>query len=574
MAEKKHAGSSRVGRLRRPGVAAAALIALVALVGACGDSSSTSDGESAAATSAAQTAAATEAASAAATDASSAPATDATSEPAATEAASSAEAAETPTPGGEATIAVLSGGQSETFNPAVAAGGGDFTRILNVFEPLVFLDEDYGLTPGLATEWSSTPDGKTWTITLRDTTWHDGTPVTADDLIYSLTEMAKPEHFGSLVGSKVDVANLKKIDDLTVEVPLKEPDAQFISYFNPFNFNTLIVKNGATDFAKPIGTGPFMVESFTPGRGAVLKRNPSYWQTGKPYIDTLNITSFADDAAIANALTTGQVDIAEVQPLDARKLASVDGMTVVSTPARTVTEALVMRVDQPPFDDPRVREALKLVLDREAWVETKYFGEGEIANDLPGKGLPLYADGIPQRERDVERAKALLAEAGKSDLKITLTSTDAFGFADSAALYAQQAKDAGITVEIKKVPPASYFDPSLGYLSYDFSSTFLVSPSIPFVYLANMVSTAPYNESHASDAAFDALVASALAATDPAEAETRWAEVQQATFDAGGYMIPAIGPTINAWGERIGGATHTSAAYLGLVGLRDIWVHQ
>ncbi len=555
-------------RRRRVGLVAV-LAMLVAGLGACGDSSS-DDATSAATSTAGTAAAATSAAESAAASSAEAPATSAE---AATSAAEASTDAAAPPTGGEVTIAVVSGGQSETFNPAVAAGGGDFTRILNVFEPLVFLDESYAPTPGLATEWSSTPDGKVWTITLRDTTWHDGSPVTSDDLIYSLTQMAKPEHFGSLVGSKVDVANLKKIDEHTVEVPLNAPDAEFISYFNPFNFNTLIVKDGATDFAKPIGTGPFMVESFTPGRGAVLKRNPSYWQTGKPYIDTLNITSFADDAAIVNALSTGQVDIAEVQPLDARKLAAADGVTVQSAIARSVTEAFVMRVDQPPFDDPKVREALKLVIDRDAWVKTKFSGEGEVANDLPGKGLPLYADAIPQRARDIEKAKALLAEAGKTDLKITLTSSDAFGFADSAALFAQQAKDAGITVEIKKVPPASYFDPSIGYLQYDFSSTFLVSPSIPFVYLANLVSTSPFNESHVSDPAFDAKVTAALGTTDRTEAAAKWAEVQQAQFDGGGYIIPAIGSTFNAWTARIGGAKHTSAAYLGLVGLRDIWVN-
>lgn len=558
MAENPRAGSiSRVEFLRRFGVAATIGTSVPVFLAACGGSSGSSGSSSA---------------SSAATSAAGATSAAASSDAAAATTAAATTAAGTPTVGGAITIAVVSGGQSETFNPAVAAGGGDFTRILSVFDPLVFLDESYGPTPGLATEWSTTPDAKTWTIKLRDTTWHDGSKVSADDLIYSLTQMAKPEHFGSLIGSKVDVPNLKKVDDLTVTVPLVAPDSEFISYFNPFNFNTLIVKSGATDFAKPVGNGPFVVESFTPGRGAVLKRNAAYWQTGKPYVDTLNITSFADDNAIVNALTTGQVDIAEVQPLDARKLKSVSGMTVESVPARTVIEAFVMRLDVKPFDDPRVREALKLVVDRDAWITTKYFGEGEVANDLPGKGLPLYADQIAQRTKDVEKAKSLLAEAGVPDLKVTLTSTDAFGFSDSAALFARQAKEAGITVEIKKVPPASYFDPSIGYLKYDFSSTFLVTPSIPYVYLANIISTAPFNESHTSDKAFDAKVAAALATTDEASAATQWAAIQQDMFDSGGYIIPAIGPTINAWAGRVQGAHHTSAAYLGLVGLRDVWV--
>ena len=173
---------------------------------------------------------------------------------------------------------------------------------------MVIVNPDLTTSPGLALEWNPNSDATVYEVKLRDgVTFHNGKSFGADDVIYSIQQMSKPANFGSYpFVSGIDVANMKAINKHLVRIPLKAPDGDLAANFT--YYNTWMVPAGMTDFKHPIGTGPFAFESFTPGQQSVFKKNPNYWQTGKPYVDSLMITSITDPTARLNALLAGTID--------------------------------------------------------------------------------------------------------------------------------------------------------------------------------------------------------------------------------------------------------------------------
>ena len=169
---------------------------------------------------------------------------------------------------------------------------------------------------------------------------------------------------------------------------------------------------------------------------------------------------------------------------------------VAESPALQV---FLMAVDIEPFDDPLVREAFRLIPDRQALIDGALFGFGSVGNDLAGMGMPFYAEDLAAREQDLEQAAALLAQAGHENLTVTLHTSDIVpGFVEAATL-AEQAKGAGVTVEVKKEPANAYLDTSLLYTKLDFAQSFWTYSSIPLWYEQALLSDAVWNETHWRD---------------------------------------------------------------------------
>ena len=198
-----------------------------------------------------------------------------------------------------------------------------------------------------------------------------------------------------------------------------------------------------------------------------------------------------------------------------------------------------MAVDRPPFDDDQAcREAFRLIPDRQALIDGAISGFGTLGNDLFGKGYKYFAEDLPVREADPEKAKALLKEAGHENLEVTLHTSDAVpGFVESATLFAQQAKAAGVTVNIKKESPSAFFDTSLLYTKLDFSQDFWAAGSLGAWFELALLSTAAWNETHWRKPETDALIREAQGAPDEATAEEKFRELQQTQYDEGGYII-------------------------------------
>lgn len=265
-------------------------------------------------------------------------------------------------------------------------------------------------SPRLAAAWQANKTLDRWQVTLRKATFHDGRPVTAKDVLYSYRRIADPKQAFRAKASlePIDLDASRATGERTVEFVLKRPTAEFPNVLAAFG--AYIVPENATgkDFdQRPIGSGPFRFVSFAPGRSAVFRRHEDYWD-GAPYLDELEFVVANEESARVNALLAGQVEYAhELNPTTARAHEGRGQIEIVRL-RNSAMQAFCMKTDRPPFDDRRVREALFLIADREELVDGALSGAGEAGNDLFGKGYEYYADGLPQREQDLDRARALL----------------------------------------------------------------------------------------------------------------------------------------------------------------------
>ena len=188
------------------------------------------------------------------------------------------------------------------------------------------------------------------------------------------------------------------------------------------------------------------------------KKNPNYWDSGKPYLDEVQIIDFADAAALVNALSSGDVDAIVDVPFAQASTISADSNLVLLESEAGSWLPITMAVDQAPFTDPKVRQAMRLIVDREQMVERVLSGHGRVANDMYGVFDACYPDDFPQREQDIEQAKQLLADAGQEGLEIDLFAPDdTAGLPELAAAFADQAKEAGVTVNVKVLDGGTYW---------------------------------------------------------------------------------------------------------------------
>ncbi|MFI6317100.1 ABC transporter substrate-binding protein [Nonomuraea sp. NPDC050556] len=469
-----------------------------------------------------------------------------------------------PRRGGRLRVGMVGAGKSESFNPSGAASAMiNMAMTCAVFDSLVDIGPNLEIRPALATRWTPDKDARTWTFTLRQgVTWHDGRPLTAKDVLYTLRWMADPENQLSVSVANVDLDRVRAAGPHTIVVPLKSPDLLFPQTIS----SCWVVQDGATDFGEPVGTGPFVFASLDQGQQSVCRRNPAYWEPGKPYVDELVIQSIDDNTARVNALLGGQIDVLAQMPYTQARAHAGNGIRLLDSPS-VAAQAFYMAVDRKPFDDVRVRQAMRLLVDRRQLVDVALFGFGTVANDLFGKGLEFYADTIPQRTRDVRRARELLAQAGYADgLTVTLeTAAAAPGMVEAATLFAQQAKDGGVTINVSQVDATSYFDPTLQYLRRPFAQTFWAG-------FANLGSFYQYaalpdgygNETHWTEARTGEQIAAATAASREAQAAAAWQAVQQEQWDTGGYIWWANVNNLDATSNRVAGITPSRYLSLGL----------
>jgi len=480
-----------------------------------------------------------------------------------------------PKRGGRLRVGLVGAGKDESLNPARATSNViGLVRTFNLYDRLVRYVPDLSrLAPGLAVEWTPNDDFTVWQFKLRpDVVWHDGKAFTADDVVYSLRRAGRPDNADNRSVANVRLDGVRKVNKLTVKVPLKQSDTLFPYLLGAAGAS--IIAKGATDFTKPVGTGGFMFDSFRPGERSLFSKNPNYWDDNKPYVDELEIISIDDDTARLNALRSGQIDVLGNLPFALAKTVSRSGQfKLIDTPGLT-PYLFYMRVDSKPFDDVRVRKAMKLIVDRQAMIDVALSGFGGVANDLVGKGLPFYAKSLPQRKQDIEQARFLLKQAGYDRLQVTLTtSAIGAGLVEAGTLFAEQAKAAGVTVKLKNVPANAFFDSSLQYLKIPFASSYWLVSNLSNFYLGALTTKAPYNETHWRKPSFDKLLREAMSATDEAVAREKWFQVQKLQYEQGGYLVWANVNNTDAAARRVRGITPSRAYPLGMpTGFINAWL--
>jgi peptide/nickel transport system substrate-binding protein len=474
--------------------------------------------------------------------------------------------------GGTLRLGYVGAGTAETLNPNLGVTPIDQSRIQNLYDPLVILNPDFTTSPGLALEWTPNKDATEWEVKLRpDVTFSNGKTLTAQDVIYSIRLMSKPTSAALPFVSSIKLSELKAVNSTTLRIPLQYPDASLDTNF--VYYNTWIVQDGETNFTHPVGTGPFKFESFTPGQQSVFSRNPNYWISGQPYVDTLKIVSISDNTARLNALLSGQIDAMAQLPYAEAKAHQATGDIAVLVGQGPQALVFYWDVTKPPFNDNRVRTAMKLIANRPELVSNAISGFGIVGNDIVGKGLPYYNGALPQRAQDIAQAKSLLKAAGQQNLKVLLKTSEIIpGFVESATLYAQQATAAGVTIQLQQVPADSYFNPSLLYLKLLFGQSQWPVFSLKFFYLQALASNAPYNETHWHDPSWNALLFKAIGELDQTKAQSYWNQVQQIQYNQGGYMCWTNADYVDGASKKVMGLKPTGTGILGNHTFRTVWL--
>jgi peptide/nickel transport system substrate-binding protein len=346
------------------------------------------------------------------------------------------------------------------------------------------------------------------------------------------------------------------MDKYTVRLPLLSADSTIPQTLASYTFGIVPVgyKTYSGDVSTQVGTGPYKLKSFDPGQQSVSERNPNYWRSGEPYFDQVTIIDFADATAQVNALLGGQIDAmtdlpaSQVQVVKSHQMAALISKTGGWLP-------LCMAIDMPPFNDNRVRQAMRLLVDREAMVEQILSGYGFVGNDLYSPFDEGYNKDLPQREQDIDQAKSLLKAAGKEGLNVDLhTTAGAAGMVSLASVFASQAKQAGVTINVKNDP--NYYGDA--YLKLAFSVDFWGTRGYLNQVQQGSLPTSPYNETHwppksGPGSNFGSLYKQALAATDDSKRVEIEHEMQKLEYDNGGYIIPFFGDLIDGYSTKVQG---------------------
>ncbi len=476
---------------------------------------------------------------------------------------SSAPAASTPTApaarraGGALKVGLTGGSGSDTLDPHKGLTYLDTARAQSLYQPLLQLNTQAQTEFVLAEEIS--PHGSTseWIIRLRPgITFHDGQPLTADDVIFTLTRIISNKLSGATSLGPVDLKGLKALDKLTVLVPMTSPYGSFLDQL-AYWYYLYIVPTGFNP-AKPNGTGAFMYQSFTPGQRSVFTKNPHYWKSGLPYVDSVTIIDFSDSTSLQNALTTGVIHGAgALEGPQIAVLKTASGVRTVASHTGAITP-FTMRVNQAPFSDVNVRQALRLLVNRPQLIASALDGYAVPASDVFSPFDPNF-DSSLHRQQDIPQAKSLLKKAGQQNLTVQLvTSAVATGTVAMATVLQQQAKAAGVTINLKTVDPTTFFGPN--YLHWTFSQDFYnYSPYLAQV-SESMLPASPFNETHWHLPHYIDLYKQANATTNAATRKSIEHEMQMIDFTEGGYIIPAFIDALDAYSTKI---TGYSAAKVG-----------
>jgi peptide/nickel transport system substrate-binding protein len=434
-------------------------------------------------------------------------------------------------------------GEKQSMDPADMHSGDDAYHTFAVYNRLVDIDDSFNVLPELATEWSVSPDGLTWTFKLREgVKFHSGKDFSSADVVYTFKRLLD-EKTGSgarAVLEFLDPNGIKAVDATTVTFTTPNPVVELpVLITNKF---TNIVPEDATKDQLRLhgdGTGPFMQEQFTPNAPVrILRKNPNYWNAGQPKAECLRITVAQEAVAGVSALKAGQADLMlNVDPSVIPSLKDDPSVELLETGASNSMTVSVW-VDTKPFDDIKVRQALKSVVDRQAMVDTVLLGFGEAGADSPVPiGNPAsYTTEAPKQ--DIELAKKLLAEAGHKDgLKIDLYTAEGVpGMVRMAQVFAEMAKPAGFDINVIVTPAESYWD-DVWLKKPIGTSAWSMRPPGEGLAVA-YTQSAKWKETHWERPDYDALLLKANTTVDEAERTKLYQQAGELLAKEGGLILP------------------------------------
>lgn len=449
---------------------------------------------------------------------------------------------------------------------ATISNESDFLILSLVYDALTVPGSAQQATaPRLMKIWEADPTQRRWRFTIADdAAFHDGSPVTSADVVWSMQRLRGQPSGATKV--PVEPGAITADGDRTVVLESTTPNSALPLLLRLMTFT---MPRDTVDVAAAPGSGPFRLESYSGGNARLVANRA--WHGGAPLVDAVEVTMFESAQAMGNAVLAGQIDLASnVGPIAARSAEGRDGLAVVRRP-NDVSMPVVMRTADGPFADPRVREAMRIGVDREAILRQALSGYGVVGNDVMGTADPDYDRSLPQRARDVTRARALLEQAGfDRTQRIPLyTTEEIFGLADSAALFADQAREIGVNLDVTKQEPTVFYDQT--WLKAPIYTMYWgTNDSVVFFGQKTLNSAATWNETAFHDAEFDAAYATSLSSSDPAAVRDAVLRMQRIQYERGGYLLWGMADGIDVASARVQDLP-TLPGY-GRVQLEKVWL--
>jgi peptide/nickel transport system substrate-binding protein len=471
-------------------------------------------------------------------------------------------------PGG--TIRVAQTVPSGAIDPVTVGDIGGLLMLQQTGEFLIFDAPDLSLHPQLALSWTPNDKADVWTFVLRQgVTFHDGHPFTADDVVATMDRLCDPKGGSNALSAFRGVlapGGTRRVDDHTVAFHLERPVGKFPYYVSSDNYNAIILPASyAGGFESHFnGTGPFKLERYQAKVGASFVRNPAWWG-GAVLPDRTEFTFYADQQPQVLALQGGQVDVIQQVVVQGGQ-ALLNNPDVALIRQKSSTHRQVhMRCDQGPFTDKRVRQALALTLDRPAIVKGLLRGYSDLGNDSPFAPVyPSTDSAVPQRAKDIAKARALMQEAGHGDgFAVTLTTEQLQELPAYAVLIQNAAAEIGIKVTLKVEPQAAYYgsatpgksdwlDSELGITDYGHRGT-------PDVFLAApLTSDGAWNAAHFKNPEYDALVAQYVATADAAAQRALAGKIETLLLDETPVIFAYFYDYLAATASGVKGVTVTA----------------
>jgi len=414
-------------------------------------------------------------------------------------------------------------------------------RVLQITEKtmnrLVRPGQDGTPAPVLATSWYPNEDGTIWTFNLRENVrFHDGSDFDAADVVYSFNRVLDPENDTSASATIKMVHTVQAVEPHVVRMILDEPFADLPLQLMDFRLRIIPEGTGDTIGQTGIGTGPFIVERFDPDGISVLRANPDYWE-GSPGVAAMEVIAIPDAQARLQALLGGQIDMERgITPQLGIVLDSSDRYTVQQVPTGNWI-GMAFRTDVAPFDDVRVRRALRLAVDREDLLKLVLDGRGVTACDTPVAPHDQYRIQM-ECPQNIEAARALLSEAGYPDgidIEIHISTLDP-SWPTMAVVFQEQVSEAGIRVTIKKESTDGYW--SQVWMKKDAVTTRWNERPADQAMNEAFRSGAKWNETFYSDPEFDQMLSDARVELDFSTRKALYQAAQMRLWENSGTLIP------------------------------------
>jgi peptide/nickel transport system substrate-binding protein len=436
--------------------------------------------------------------------------------------------------------------EPESLDPIVPGDNGSIFTITQIYDTLVRPDvTGYKIEPDLAQSWETSSDGLTYTFHLRDAKFSNGDPVTMEDVIYSLERARSKDSAGSFAFDGVD--KIESVDAKTLKITLKSPQAPFLSdlaYYVASIVPKKVFEADPTGFSsKPVGSGPFMIDSFTRGEDIVLKPNPNYWEIGPdgkqlPYLTKITMRYIPENSTRVLGLQNGDFDVIQNVPYNQiATLKTAQGLTVDQSEDFGL-HYLYINESKSPTDNKNFRLALNYATNRDVILKNVYFGIGEIPNTCLPR-MRYWNKDVPLIPYDPAKAKDLLSQSGyKGETIDILISSGDTTRKQIATILQQNWKDVGINANIKEMDNGAMLDMTHKTTDWNVMVQSTTSDINDDDELATLKTGPKYWGAHYNNPVVTDALKAARESLDDKVRGDNYLKVQQILYNQDGYCVP------------------------------------